>query len=66
MSDYSDKYNALPDDQRFMVNALLIEAEIRFVESEKKRIVREARKAITEHSNRIFRMRQQLDKISAR
>lgn len=65
MSAWSDSYNALPDDQRFMLNALMIEAEIRFVELEKKRIVSEARKAITEHNNRIYRMRQHLDRITS-
>lgn len=60
MSDWSNKYNALPDEERFMLNALMIEAEIRFVELEKKRIVSEARKAITEHNNRLYRMRKQL------
>ena len=64
MGEHSDAYNALPYEQRIMLNALMIEAEIRFVEIEKKRIVKEARKAITEHNNRLFRMRKQLDEIT--
>lgn len=61
MSEYSDQYNALPDDHRALLNALMIEAEIRFVKLEKKRLVAESRKAITEHNNRIFRMQKHLD-----
>lgn len=64
MSEHSDAYNALPYEQRVMLNALMIEAEIRFVELEKKRIVSESRKAITEHNNRLFRMRKQLEEIT--
>lgn len=63
MSDHSDAYNELPYEQRIMLNALMIEAEIRLVELEKKRIVGEARKAITNHNNRLFRMRKQLEEI---
>lgn len=64
MSKWSEKYNALPDDQRYALNALMLEAEIRFVEIEKKRIVSESRKALTEHNNRLHRMRKQLDEVS--
>lgn len=60
MSEYSDKYNALPDDQRFMINAMLIEAEIRIIEAEKKRMLSEYRRTIKAHNARIKNMQHHL------
>lgn len=36
MSEHSDRYNSLPFEDRKMLNGLMIEAEIRFIELEKK------------------------------
>ena len=63
MSEHSDKYNALPDDQRFMINAMLIEAEIRIIEAEKKRMLSEYRRAIKAHNARIKNMQHHLRSI---
>lgn len=65
MSEHSEKYNALPDDQRFMINAMLVEAEIRIVEVEKKRMLSEYRKAIKAHNDRIKNMRAHLKRIKS-
>ncbi len=60
MSEHSEKYNALPSDQRWMINGMLIEAEIRIIEVEKKRMLSEYRKAIKAHNARIKSMRDHL------
>lgn len=66
MSDYSEKYNALPDDLRQLLNGLMIEAEIRIIELEKRRILQEAQKAVEAHNERIKRMRHSLKLMSMR
>jgi hypothetical protein len=58
MSANSDKYNALPIEIRTLICGLMIEAEIRVVELEKRRILQEAKKAMAAHSERIKRMRE--------
>lgn len=60
---FSEKYNALPIEQRTLLQGLMIEAEIRIVEQEKKRILEEAQKAVAAHSERIKRMRESLRRL---
>jgi hypothetical protein len=63
VSEHSEKCNALPDDQRLMINAMLVEAEIRIVEAEKKRLLDDYRRAIRGHNTRIASMRSHLRRI---
>ena len=60
---FSEKYNALPIEQRTLLQGLMIEAEIRVVELEMKRILEEAQKAVAAHNERIKRMREHLRRL---
>ena len=60
MSEYSEKFNALSIEQRLMVNVLMLEAEIRLVEKEKRRLASEHAVAIAAHDERIRRMKNHL------
>lgn len=64
MSQHSDRYNNLPFEDRQMLNGLMIEAEIRFIELEKKRMLADFRKAVRAINDRVRRMRQQLEKVT--
>lgn len=64
MSQHSDRYNNLPFEDRQMLNSLMIEAEIRFIELEKKRMLADFRKGVREINERLKRMRQQLEKVT--
>jgi hypothetical protein len=56
----SDKFNALPEDQRKMLGTLLLEAELRLIELEKSRIRREANSAIMAHTERADRIKAEI------
>lgn len=64
MSQHSDRYNNLPFEDRQMLNGLMIEAEIRFIELEKKRMLADYRKAVRAINERVKNMRRQLDKVT--
>lgn len=57
MSDYSERFNALPTDDRMMLNGLMLEAEIRFIELEKKRMLADYRKAVNAINARLTNMK---------
>ena len=63
MSKHSDRYNSLPFEDRKMLNDLMIEAEIRFIELEKKRMLADFRKAIRVINERVKVMRRNLEKL---
>lgn len=63
MSGHSDRYNSLPFEDRHMLNGLMIEAEIRFIELEKKRMLADFRKAIRVINERVKVMRRNLEKL---
>lgn len=62
MTESADKFNALPFEQRVLLNRLRMEDEIRFIESEKKRILSDFRRSTREIDARLKRMRQHLAK----
>lgn len=63
MSKHSDRYNSLPFEDRRMLNGLMIEAEIRFIELEKKRMLADFRKAVRVINERVKVMRRNLEKL---
>ena len=63
MSEHSDRYNSLPFEDRQMLNALMIEAEIRFIELEKKRMLADFRKVVRVLNERVKVMRRHLDTL---
>ena len=63
MSKHSDRYNSLPFEDRQMLNGLMIEAEIRFIELEKKRMLADFRKAVRVINERVKVMRRNLEKL---
>lgn len=60
MSKHSDRYNNLPFEDRQMLNGLMIESEIRFMELEKKRMLADFRKAVRAINERVKVMRRNL------
>lgn len=62
MKEFSDRYNALSDDQRHILWGLSIEHEIRFMELEKKRMLSDFRKATKAINDRIKIMKANLDR----
>ena len=63
MSRHSDRYNNLPIEDRQTLNALMIEAEIRFMELEKKRMLADFRKGVRAINERVKRMRRHLESL---
>ena len=63
MSHHSDRYNNLPFEDRQMLNALMIEAEIRFIELEKKRMLADFRNSVRAINARLKNMRRHLDTL---
>ena len=63
MSRHSERYNSLPFEDRQMLNGLMIEAEIRFIELEKKRMLADFRKAVRVINERVKVMRRNLEKL---
>ena len=63
MSEHSGRYNSLPFEDRQMLNGLMIEAEIRFIELEKKRMLADFRKAVRVINERVKVMRRNLEKL---
>lgn len=57
MSDHSERFNALPIDDRMMLNGLMLEAEIRFIELEKKRMLADYRKSVSAINARLTNMK---------
>lgn len=63
MSHHSDRYNSLPLEDRQMLNALMVEAEIRFIELEKKRMLADFRKNVRAINDRVKNMRRHLETL---
>ena len=63
MSEHSDRYNNLPFEDRKMLNALMVEAEIRFIELEKKRMLADFRKNVRAINDRVKNMRRHLETL---
>lgn len=63
MSKHSDRYNSLLFEDRQMLKALMIEAEIRFIELEKKRMLVDFRKAVRAINERMKNMRRHLETL---
>lgn len=63
MSEHSDRYNSLPFKDRQMLNALMVEAEIRFIELEKKRMLADFRKNVRAINDRVKNMRRHLETL---
>ena len=63
MSKHSDRYNSLPFEDRKMLNTLMVEAEIRFIELEKKRMLADFRKNVRAINDRVKSMRRQLEAL---
>ena len=63
MSRHSDRYNSLPFEDRQMLNTLMVEAEIRFIELEKKRMLADFRKNVRAINDRVKNMRRQLEAL---
>lgn len=62
MKEFSDRYNALPDEHRNILWGLSIEHEIRFMELEKKRLLADFRKATKAINDRIKVMKSNLER----
>lgn len=63
MSEQSDRYNSLPLEDRQMLNALMVEAEIRFIELENKRMLADFRKNVRAINDRVKNMRRHLETL---
>lgn len=63
MSRHSDRYNSLPFEDRQMLNALMVEAEIRLIEMEKKRMLGDFRKGVRALNERVKNMRRHLETL---
>ena len=63
MSRHSDRYNSLPFEDRQMLNALMVEAEIRLIEMEKKRMLSDFRKGLRALNERVKNMRRHLETL---
>ena len=63
MSEHSDRYNSLQLEHRQMLNALMVEAEIRFIELEKKRMLADFRKNVRVINDRVKNMRRHLETL---
>ena len=63
MSEHSDRYNSLQLEDRQMLNALMVEAEIRFIELEKKRMLADFRKNVRAINDRVKNMRRHLETL---
>ena len=63
MSRHSDRYNSLPFEDRQMLNTLMVEAEIRFIELEKKRMLADFRKNVRAINDRVKNMRRHLETL---
>lgn len=63
MSEHSERYNNLPFEDRKMLNGLMIEAEIRFIELEKKRMLADFRKNVRAINDRVKNMRRHLETL---
>ncbi|NNB48925.1 hypothetical protein [Pseudomonas fragi] len=63
MSEHSDRYNSLQLEDRQMLNALMVEAEIRFIELEKKRMLADFRKNVRVINDRVKNMRRHLETL---
>lgn len=63
MSRHSDRDNSLPFEDRQMLNALMVEAEIRFIELEKKRMLADFRKNVRVINDRVKNMRRHLETL---
>lgn len=63
MSEHSERYNHLPFEDRKMLNGLMIEAEIRFIELEKKRMLADFRKNVRAINDRVKNMRRHLETL---
>ncbi|MGP5441844.1 hypothetical protein [Pseudomonas helleri] len=66
MSEHSDRYNSLQLEDRQMLNALMVEAEIRFIELEKKRMLADFRKNFRAINDRVKNMRRHLETVRQR
>ncbi|MGO2200474.1 hypothetical protein [Pseudomonas helleri] len=66
MSEHSDRYNSLQLEDRQMLNALMVEAEIRFIELEKKRMLADFRKNVRAINDRVKNMRRHLETVRQR
>lgn len=64
MNRHSNRYNNLPIEDRQTLNALMIEAEIRFIEQEKKRMLADFRKGVRAINERVKIMRRNLETLS--
>ena len=60
MSEASDKFNALPYDQRLMLGTMLLEAELRLVDQAKRQLVNDHQRAMREHDARAKRIREEI------
>jgi hypothetical protein len=63
MSKHSDRFNDLPIDDRKMLSAMMIEAEIRFIELEKKRMLADFKSNVRAINVRLKNMRRHLDTL---
>lgn len=54
----SDEFNALPFEQRALLNRMILASELRLIEAEKKRIAADYRRAIRGHNERAKRIKQ--------
>lgn len=58
----SDEFNALPFDQRVLINRLTMANELRLIDHEKRRIAADYHRAIKEHDERADRIRKELNR----
>lgn len=64
MSKHSDRYNSLSLEDRQMLNVMLVEAEIRLIEMEKKRVLADFRKSVRAINDRVKSMRRHLETLT--
>lgn len=60
MSEASEKFNALPYDQRLMLGTMLLEAELRLIEQAKRQLTNDYQRATKEHTDRAKRISEEL------
>jgi len=65
MSEATDRYNALPDEQRWMLWELMCEEQIRMIAQDEKRIKADSDRAVRAGRDRAKRIQQELDRHRA-
>jgi hypothetical protein len=65
MSDASEKFNALPIEQRKLLIPLMLENELRLIAMEQRRIREDYLRAIRAHKERANRIAQEIERLKA-